>query len=1055
MLEYSSNLHDLLRKADLLEWDGLNEAVKVLIQERPYARLSLIMSNIRQGLGEGRNPSIEQIEELKRTLKDYFEQEFESPRQVFRILSRFLRFLYRSIPILDLKKDYLKCLERSPRFEKQDLLELFANYETQQLDVKNFSRYRERLEKINPKLTRKFIQEEPFKAFTEGFFLKKNTCVLVLADSGYGKTTFLQKLFYDYARTYPNINLAFVYAGESTTAQIQAISNKAKTILFLDALDEDQQARHNLKERIQQLSQLLDPFHHVLISARVQLFLNREEEWQHFHDLITITIDAIDPGSYLKKRFKQKTAIYQAAEKLVNSNEELFKRPLFLSWIEDLLFWGTERPLKYSSEIYRILADRWAVREEAKVEAQNFQGRNYRYRLLGFSQALAIHLYRQQTNQINPETIAQISEDYEIGELNARDRSFLARDRKTDTWAFTHQSFFDYFLARALFFGRLREEEFDFKAYPATADLYNEMCWLLLSDQNKVKEHHGHFVDERITLRYNWVLRTLCFARTGNTSLPMYWKDFIASFSRELENLPNTLLPFGEDKLPNNLPAKLQSPHYLLEDYRDFLTILDEKKTLNDELSLYTTQFLQEELFQRLLQLNGQQDWIKQGVLQLHVSLTDQLSWPSQLPALTSFGDTLAQLLQNSPVLRNAWGQLRTLSLNGFGLRTIPAALLHLKELRSLDLSYNWIDEDDSLLKKLLRLPELLELRLEGNPIVHDWSGESDLRALRERYLFPPEMVWVEGGSFEMGDDGPLIQKYFLKDSITGIISEICNDDEKPVHKVNLTGFWMATHPVTIGEFRCFIEETGYQTQAEIEESYSIYTHAVYSEGKNWRYDTKGALQNNDRHPVIYVCWYDALKYCNWLSQKRGFDSVYSIHEYYRPIPGEPNHATLEKKVQFNRTSNGYRLPTEAEWEYAARERGRRVRYGNGMNIANPMQMNFFSELETDYSISGSHRNALVVSDAFAPNSLGLYNMSGNIYEWCWDAYNHYDNKVVENLYTTLEVDSPIDPYRVLRGGSWGSNAKECRSTNRAHQPPITYSQYEGFRIVLGASLHF
>ncbi|MFN5628570.1 MAG: formylglycine-generating enzyme family protein, partial [Bacteroidota bacterium] len=135
------------------------------------------------------------------------------------------------------------------------------------------------------------------------------------------------------------------------------------------------------------------------------------------------------------------------------------------------------------------------------------------------------------------------------------------------------------------------------------------------------------------------------------------------------------------------------------------------------------------------------------------------------------------------------------------------------------------------------------------------------------------EMLWVEGGSFMMG-------------------SNDWKEDEKPVHEVNLKGFYMGKYEVTRGQFRKFIEATNYQTEAEKDGGawmFSSEKHEwVKKDGLNWKKDAKGndCYKIKDNHPVIFVSYNDAIAYINWLK------------------------STTNKK---------YRLPTEAEWEYAAK----------------------------------------------------------------------------------------------------------------------------------------
>jgi formylglycine-generating enzyme len=238
----------------------------------------------------------------------------------------------------------------------------------------------------------------------------------------------------------------------------------------------------------------------------------------------------------------------------------------------------------------------------------------------------------------------------------------------------------------------------------------------------------------------------------------------------------------------------------------------------------------------------------------------------------------------------------------------------------------------------------------------------------------PTDMTLVSGGTFTMGDTRG-----------TGYT------DELPLHSVTLSAFYMGKYEVTQKEW---IETMGY--------------NPAHDNGVG------------DMYPVYYVTWLDALKYCNKRSIAEALAPVYTINGSTDPntwgdtIPGAP---TLNPVV-CNWNANGYRLPTEAEWEYAAR---------GGTNTP-------------DYQYSGSDDVDGVATYATAthsqvgmksPNGLGLYDMSGNVYEYCWDVY-------VQNYYAFSPGDNPTGPantyysgIRVKRGGAFCFTANECTVSHR------------------------
>jgi formylglycine-generating enzyme required for sulfatase activity len=214
-------------------------------------------------------------------------------------------------------------------------------------------------------------------------------------------------------------------------------------------------------------------------------------------------------------------------------------------------------------------------------------------------------------------------------------------------------------------------------------------------------------------------------------------------------------------------------------------------------------------------------------------------------------------------------------------------------------------------------------------------------------------MVFVKGGCFQMGDtfgDG--------------------EGDEKPVHEVCVDDFYMGKYEVTVGEFKEFINATGYNTEAERGDGCYYWTGLEWAKdsSKNWR--SPGFLQD-DSHPVCCITWNDAVAYTEWLSEKRG---------------------------------SKYRLPTEAEWEYAARSGGKREKYSGGDNLDS---IGWYK----DNSGSKTHP-----SGQKKPNGLGLYDMTGNVWEWVADWYG-------EKYYSGSPKNNPRGPDsgqdRVFRGGSW------------------------------------
>lgn len=185
-----------------------------------------------------------------------------------------------------------------------------------------------------------------------------------------------------------------------------------------------------------------------------------------------------------------------------------------------------------------------------------------------------------------------------------------------------------------------------------------------------------------------------------------------------------------------------------------------------------------------------------------------------------------------------------------------------------------------------------------------------------------------------------------------------------------------------------------------------------------------------DRLPVEGVSWYDAVRYCNALSSQEGLEAAYTINGM---------------EVTWNREANGYRLPTEAEWEYACRA-GTTTPFSTGGNITVD-QANWYSSYPyIEGEGGGAYRRQTVAVDEFEPNSWGIYNMHGNVSEWCWDYYGEYGAQAQDN---------PAGPQsgrsRVMRGGGWYDYAKHVRSAYRSAMP-ADYIDYKiGFRVARNA----
>jgi len=304
-------------------------------------------------------------------------------------------------------------------------------------------------------------------------------------------------------------------------------------------------------------------------------------------------------------------------------------------------------------------------------------------------------------------------------------------------------------------------------------------------------------------------------------------------------------------------------------------------------------------------------------------------------------------------------------------------------------------------------------------------------------------MVWIEGGNFMMGasdNEG--------------------SSDEYPEHKVQVNGFWMDETEVTNAQFKKFVGETGYVTTAEkgidwqemkkqlppatpkppdsLLAASSLVFHCsqhvvslndpsqwwTWTRGADWKHPQGpgSTIEGKDNFPVVHVSWYDADAYAKWA---------------------------------------GKRLPTEAEWEYAARggKMGQSFPWGNeAVETGKPKTNTWQGHFPNDNTGWDGFKGSAPVK-SFAVNGYGLFDMAGNVWEWCSDWYDgsyyaQLKDKNIINPNGPLQSNDPMDsglPKRVLRGGSFMCNASYCkgyRVSSRMKSSPDTGLEHTGFRCV-------
>ncbi|MDR0555072.1 MAG: formylglycine-generating enzyme family protein [Treponema sp.] len=249
------------------------------------------------------------------------------------------------------------------------------------------------------------------------------------------------------------------------------------------------------------------------------------------------------------------------------------------------------------------------------------------------------------------------------------------------------------------------------------------------------------------------------------------------------------------------------------------------------------------------------------------------------------------------------------------------------------------------------------------------------------------EMVSIPGGTFQMGSPA----------------NEADRDSDEIQHSVTVSSFNMGKYEVTQEQYQ-----------------------AVMGNNPSKFSDSPADGEVQGKRPVEQVSWYDAIVFCNKLSIEEGLTPAYAVNG-----STDPSGWGSEFTPTWNKDANGYRLPTEAEWEYACRA-GTTTAYNTGDTISD----------STGWYSSNSRSKTHEVGKK-PTNAWGLYDMHGNVWEWCWDWYGDYSSGSQTN---------PQGPssgsYRVIRGGSWDGGGGYLRSADRSNDRPSSRDYGLGFRLV-------
>lgn len=472
------------------------------------------------------------------------------------------------------------------------------------------------------------------------------------------------------------------------------------------------------------------------------------------------------------------------------------------------------------------------------------------------------------------------------------------------------------------------------------------------------------------------------------------------------------------------------------------------------------------------------------GVANCNIPNLNFLSGLQNLKYLALFNNSLTDIgvianLSNLEILR--------LNINGI---TDVSALMNLQHLLSLEIQDNPLSFKAfcEQIPQIIRNNPDLKLAIDPNPYFPEYPGDlpgttcgvdlQDLLLLASWWMqgLPTNMLKLDlapeprDGRIDLQDFSVVAQDWLKSmmedDSLDDMVSipagtfqmgDHKNEgatDERPVHTITVNSVAMGKYEISHGLYCAFLNSAlqqglitvtngvVYQTGSGTSYPYcdtstiSSDSHIVYN-GVSFSVRTKGGRDmSND--PVVFVSWYGAVAYCNWRSQKEGLPLCYNLSGW-----------TCDSNKK------GYRLPTEAEWEHAARGglSGKRFPWGDTITHS---QANYISRTNESYDVSPTRSYHPIWNDgimpytapvgSFSPNGFSLNEMTGNVWEWCNDWYSG-------TYYSASPNSNPKGPLtgtgRVFRGGGWYHNSYYCRVSVRPNHVPGNRYISLGFRVVL------
>ena len=314
------------------------------------------------------------------------------------------------------------------------------------------------------------------------------------------------------------------------------------------------------------------------------------------------------------------------------------------------------------------------------------------------------------------------------------------------------------------------------------------------------------------------------------------------------------------------------------------------------------------------------------------------------------------------------WSHRKIIDETAKSVKSISSQIQKPEKYDNIDGDYFFL-VDDGLIRKPIIPPE----KPNPKPPTKPKNGLT-----QKDFTYSPPITFVEGGVFSMGgNDG--------------------EENEKPVHQVSLSSYWIGKYEVTVTEYMTFVEETNTHFPEWFEKGNSYY---INSDGGNY-YANKGYTGPRSDLPIVGINWDDATAYCEWLSKK---------------------------------TNQKYRLPTEAEWEFAA----------NGGNKSSGYKFSGSNEINDVGWVGENSNNKIHRAGSKNPNSLEIHDLTGNVWEWCADWFAPYTNSNQTNPLNLMGDKR----FRVVRGGAFSYSKDYSRNTFRSPVEPNTKYDFTGFRVV-------